>query len=72
MMSITRTSPFSGKTITKNIDITYKQYEEWVTGKKLIQHAMPNISADDREFIMSGILPEEWENMLRGVDSHNE
>jgi hypothetical protein len=26
----------------------------------LIQEAMPNLSADDREFIMTGITPEEW------------
>ena len=59
-MEITRTSQFSGKTRTRNIDITEKQYDAWMNGL-LIQKAMPNISADDREFIMTGITPEEWE-----------
>lgn len=27
----------------------------------LIQEAMPNISADDREFIKTGITTDEWE-----------
>ena len=29
-------------------------------GCELIQNAMPNLSADEREFLMTGITPEEW------------
>jgi len=28
----------------------------------LIQDAMPNVSVDEREFIMTGITPEEWDS----------
>jgi len=62
-MLITRNSPFTGTTITMNIDVTQAQLDAWESGT-LIQDAMPNISADEREFIMTGITPEEWEELF--------
>jgi hypothetical protein len=29
-----------------------------------VQNAMPNLSADEREFIMTGITPTEWDEMF--------
>jgi hypothetical protein len=60
-MKITKTSPFSGLTNVMDINITQEQYLAWLDGT-LIQNAMPNISADEREFIMTGITPEEWDS----------
>lgn len=34
-------------------------FKEWLNGKH-IQDAMPSVSADDREFLISGISPEGW------------
>ena len=48
-MKITRTSPFSGKEHTLEIPVTEEQLKAWHSGT-LIQDAMPNISADHREF----------------------
>ena len=59
-MLITRTSPFTGTTITMNIDVTQAQLDAWQAGT-LIQDAMPNLSADEREFIKTGITAEEWD-----------
>ncbi len=61
-MKITRKSPFTGKEVTKDINITQEQYERWLNQEDLIQNIMPNISADDREFIISGITSEEWDD----------
>jgi hypothetical protein len=58
-MKVTRTSPFSGQTNTREINVTPEQLEAWQSGRK-IQDVMWNVSADDREFIMTGITPEEW------------
>jgi hypothetical protein len=58
-MQITRQSPFSTKTHTREIDVTQAQLDAWMEGT-LIQNAMPNVSAEDREFIKTGITPEEW------------
>jgi hypothetical protein len=34
-------------------------------GGKLIQDAIPDVSADAREFILSGYTPTEWDAMFR-------
>jgi hypothetical protein len=62
VMLIERKSILSGKIRTKNIPITEEQMQAWQNGT-LIQFAMPNLSADDREFIMTGITKEEWDEL---------
>lgn len=61
-MLITRTNPFTGKTNTRDLDVTEAQmiayYEEGV----LLQNAFPNLSADDREFIKTGI--DNWDEVF--------
>jgi hypothetical protein len=37
-----------------------EQLEAW-QGGELIQNAMPDLSAELREFLMTGITPFEWE-----------
>ncbi len=66
-MEITRTSGISNVTRTREIPVTPEQYRSWQEGM-LIQKAMPNLSADDREFIMTGITPEEWEDVFGKED----
>ena len=60
-MKITRKSPFSGNINTMEIDVTQAQIDAWQNGE-LIQNAMPKLSADEREFIMTGITPVEWDS----------
>lgn len=62
-MEITRTSILTGKTRTLNIPCTSKQLHKWKSGTP-IQRAMPNVRESDREFIISGITPEEWNEIL--------
>ena len=59
-MLITRTSPFTGITRTLDVPCTEEQYAAWEAGMR-IQEAMPNIPAGQREFIMTGISEDEWE-----------
>jgi len=59
-MLITRKSPFSGKVNTMEIEFDSKDYEAWENGQ-LIQKAMPYLTPDEREFLMTGITPEEWD-----------
>ena len=63
-MLITMTSILSGKTTTKDIDVEPEQVKAWQNGM-LIQDAMPELSAPDREFIMSGITQEEWDGIFK-------
>ena len=58
-MKITRRSILTGKTHTREINATRQEIAAWKAGA-LIQDAMPFLSDEDREFVMSGITPEEW------------
>jgi len=59
MMLITRKSLISGNINSMSLPITEGQYTAWERGTP-IQVAMPHLSPDEREFVMSGITPEEW------------
>ncbi len=61
-MQITRTNPFNGEVNTLDIPVTEEQVQAYMNGA-LIQNAFPHLSADDREFIMTGITAEAWEAM---------
>jgi hypothetical protein len=63
-MKITKQSPFSGKVNSREIPVTEAQLAAWNAGA-MIQDAMPDVSADDREFLMTGITPEEWADTFR-------
>ncbi len=65
-MKITRVSPFSNKKTTLELDVTARQIASWEKGE-LIQDAMPNLTPDEREFIKTGITPDEWDDIF-GVD----
>ena len=60
-MIITRQSILSKKISTMDIDVSHEQIALW-EGGMLIQNAMPNLCEDEREFIMTGITPEEWDS----------
>jgi hypothetical protein len=62
-MQIVRTSTLSGNTSAMEIDVSQDQLDAWLNGA-LIQNAMPNLNADEREFIMTGITPNEWDAMF--------
>ena len=54
---------------TRLVDCTLAEFKEWRETRKYIQDAMPTTSANDREFLISGMTPEEWDEMFaRGED----
>ena len=59
-MLVGRKSPFSGKSHEMEIDVSEKQITLWMEGA-LIQDVMPNLTPDEREFIMTGITAAEWD-----------
>lgn len=67
-MRVTKKSPFSGKENTREIDVTLELLERWQNGGGAIQTLMPHLSPDDREFLMTGITPEEWTETFGGDD----
>lgn len=69
-MKITRTSMLSGITRTMDLPVTQKDYDAWENGA-LIQHAMPYLSEDDREFILTGITADEWDETMTEWESED-
>lgn len=49
---------------TREIDVTDHQLRAWTNGNINIQDAMPNLTPDEREVIMTGITPEEWQEYV--------
>lgn len=59
-MLVTRVSPFSGKTNSMELPITQEQLDRWNSGS-LIQNVFPHLDPGQREFLKTGITPQEWE-----------
>jgi hypothetical protein len=60
-MLIVARSDLTGNISAMDIDVTQEQINEW-EGGSLIQDVMPDLTPDEREFIMTGITQEEWES----------
>jgi hypothetical protein len=50
----------SGEVNEMDLDITPAQLESYELFGVLLQDAFPNLSPAEREFIKTGITPEEW------------
>lgn len=66
-MKITRTSMFSGKANTFDLPVTKAQLQAWQAGG-MVQDVFPNLSPEQREFLISGATPDEWKQMFRDED----
>ena len=58
-MIIKRKSPVTGITRELDLPITHTQYAMWLKGT-LIQDACPDLTPDEREFLISGVYGDEW------------
>ena len=70
--TLTRTSPFTGKTNTMEIPLSEEKFEvlweAWHSNGVLLQDAFDMLNADQREFIKTGITPQEWEDTFGGKE----
>ena len=67
MVKFTKVSSLSGKEHTREIGIDEQEFNKaylQFTSGVLIQDAFPTLNSDDREFILSGITPEEWDECV--------
>ena len=67
-MLISMRNPFSKEINTLDINITKEQYNRFIEGKENIQTIMPKISADEREFLITGMLPGEFDQLFSDDD----
>ncbi len=59
-MIIRRRSVITRKVNVMNIAVTEEQIKKWQEGM-MIQDAMPDLSVNEREFLINGVTPEEWD-----------
>lgn len=52
-------SRFSGKFNSMELDITEQQYERYFYGGEKVQNVFPNLSVEEREFLITGASLEE-------------
>lgn len=56
---VTRQSPRTKQNNKMTLNITPEQFEVWQEGTP-IQIAMPQLNADEREFLMTGLTADDW------------
>lgn len=52
---------------TYRVEVDLLKHQRWQEGA-LIQNAMPNLDADQREFVRIGLTPAEYDQMYSGMD----
>jgi len=64
MINLVRKSQFTGKENSMLLDTTQEKldlfYNSHISERPLIQEIFPNLNNDEREFIISGVTPKEW------------
>lgn len=63
-LKVTRKSTLTGKTNTLELPITREQLATYEAGGVHIQDVFPHLSKAEREFIKTGITPQEWEKFF--------
>ena len=71
-MKITRRSIITGIERVKDLDITPEALAKWGEGQVLIQEIAGHLTPDEREFIMTGIVEEEWEEYMQEDETHQD
>ena len=62
-MIVTRKNIFTVVERSLDLDVTQEGLNRWKNGE-LIQNVFPHLSVDEREFLMTGILGEEWNELM--------
>ena len=64
LVNVTRVSQFTGKVNSMQLPVCHSQIVNQLDGLGLIQDVMPDLSPDQRKFLMTGMTPLEWTNMF--------
>lgn len=65
-MIVTRRSMMTGKYHEMELEVTNHDLFRWKHEHLLVQDVFPHLNDDEREFLMTGITPEEWGEAFGG------
>ena len=64
-MIVRRKSDWTGKVNEMDIPLSEEHLNRWQSGQcGLVQNEFPDLTADQREFLMTGCTPEEWDELF--------
>lgn len=63
-MLVTRKSNITGIEHTMDLPVTSEQVAQLESGSGYVQSIFPCLNADQREFLLTGITPEEWDEFV--------
>ena len=69
---VTVYSLISGKPATLPILMRREDYNRWISGEAYIQDALAYLLPSEREFLLSGIMPEIWDAMFADPPSEGD
>jgi len=75
MELIQRVCEFSGKLEEMELTVTQEEVDVWVNlpanERPYVQDQFPNLSADERAFILTGSTPEIWNDMMEFLEEED-
>lgn len=71
-MKVTRKSLITGKVQTIELPVNPEDLATYQAGKALIQDVFPHLTPEQREFIATGITPEEWAAHIADEDDEDD
>jgi hypothetical protein len=66
---VSRVSPVTGKRNTMTLNCRRGRLIAWVNGEGFVQELLPELDAAEREFLISGCTPDDWEVLEWGKEA---
>ena len=75
-MRITMESAITGEVHSMDLPITQEQWAEWTgilgSGKRMVQEVFPHLTNAQREFLLTGITPDEWDKYIKPPEGNDD
>ena len=66
-MLVEKYSSLANKVLSMDLDVTQEQLDLFAQkDRPFVQDIFPNLSAGEREFLMTGVTPTQWEELFGG------
>lgn len=64
MITVRKFSQFTGKLNSMQLPVTKERLLAWANSTALVQDEFPDLTPDQREFLLTGSTPEEWNEFV--------